>query len=113
MEIKAHQANTKKMFCCFGNWGFSASGKLKHILKREIVEDQKVIWSMCYIEHINYILYFGLSGKTTMQPDFDSMKIPILRRGKQKAGREKFWKHQNPKSGKKSVNQVMLVDSFL
>ena len=69
------------------------------MLKPEIVEDQKVI---CYIEHINYILYFGLSVKTTMQPGFDSLKIPILR-DKKKAGREKFWKHQNPKSGKKNL----------
>ena len=37
-----------------------------------------------------------------MQPALDSLKIPILREVK-KAGREKFRKHQNPKSGKKST----------
>ena len=36
-----------------------------------------------------------------MQQALDSLKIPILR-GVKKAGREKFWKHQNPKSSKKN-----------
>ena len=46
--------------------------------------------------------YFWLSVKTTMQPALDSLKILILREVK-KAGREKFQKHQNPKTGKKSM----------
>ena len=35
-----------------------------------------------------------------MQPALDSLKIPILWEVKT-AVREFFWKHQNPKSGKK------------
>ena len=37
-----------------------------------------------------------------MQPALDSLKIPILQEVK-KAGREKFKKHQNPKSSQKST----------
>ena len=61
-----------------------------------------MIKSACFIVNTNYIVYFGLPVKTTMQPGLDSLKIMILREVK-KAGREKFWKHQNPKSGKKST----------
>ena len=80
--------------------GFCASVK--------IVDYQKVIGSTCLIVNTNYIVYFGLSVKTTMQPALDSLKIPILQEIK-KAGREKFWKHQNPKSGKNFTIKVLLV----
>ena len=96
----------------FPDLGFCASGKLKNILKWKIVDDQKVIKSTCLIVNTNYIVYFGLSVKTTMQPALDSLKIPILREVK-KAGREKFWMHQNPKCGQKSMILVLLVDTFL
>ena len=62
--------------------------------------------------HTNYIVYFGLSVKTTMQPALDSLKIPILREVK-KAGREHFQKHQNPKSGKKIYDLCVVSRLFL
>ena len=101
----------KYQFCSFRNQDFGASGKLKKILKREIVQDEKVIQSTFFIGHTNYIVYFWLSVKTIMQPALDALKIPILP-GVKKAGREKFRKHQNPKSVKKSVTYVLLVDNF-
>ena len=81
----------------FPDLGFCASGKLKNILKWKIVDDQKVIKSTCLIVNTNYIVYFGLSVKTTKQPALDSLKIPILQEIK-KAWREKFRKQQIPKS---------------
>ena len=52
-------------------------------------------------------MYFGLPVQTTIQPGLDSLKIWILREVK-KAGREKFRKHQNPKSGQKSTKNHKL-----
>ena len=60
--------------------------------------------------HTNYEVYFGLLVKTTMQPALYSLKIPILW-GVKKAGRERFRKHQNPKSCKKSYD-LGSVDRF-
>ena len=70
-----------------------------------------MIYSTFFIVHTNYIVYFWLSVRTTMQPALDSLKIQILR-GVNKAGREQFWKHQNPKCYKKFTIYVLLVDSF-
>ena len=71
-----------------------------------------MIKSTCLIVITNYIVYFGLSVKTTMQPALDSLKIPILQEIK-KAGREKFWMHQKPKCGQKIMIFVLLVHIFL
>ena len=95
----------------FPDLGFCASGKLKNILKWKIVDDQKVIKSTCLIVNTNYIVYFVLSVKTTMQPALDSLKIPILQEIK-KAGRKKFWMHLKPKCGKKFMILVLLVHIF-
>ena len=55
-----------------------------------------------FILHTNYIVYFWLSVKTTMQPALDSLEIPILPELKEAAS-EKFQKHQNPKLAKKNL----------
>ena len=43
-----------------------------------------------------------------VQPALDLLKILILR-GVRKAGREKFWKHQNSKSCKKILYYLGIV----
>ena len=49
-----------------------------------------------------------------MQPALYSLEMPILREGKAgRAGREKFQKHQHPKSGKKIYGLGGVVNSFL
>ena len=66
------------------------------------MKDKKVILSTFFIVPANNQVYLWLTVKTTMQPVLDTLKIPILQEVI-KTDRKKFWKHQNPKSGKKST----------
>ena len=81
---------------------------MPNILKQEVVYDQKVIKSTFFIEHTNYIVYFWLSVKNNHAISFRFTENSNLA-GSKKAGREKFWKHQSPKSGQKSSIYVFLV----